>query len=194
MSAVFGAHTDAPDVLDPCTGERRPCSGADVGCSAAPNDALSNVSYTTASGMVADRPPEVADRVALAQCLIHSLKPVLEMPVTPQALADSHQMAALIAGGDEVLLERPILIVYAEPVSPLVHPGKSIRKLLHCAEHEIPVVCAPYAAMGGTAPMGPVATVVQLCAESLSGTQKGACRWATRSSLRESSAHGSRPR
>ncbi len=167
-SAHFGAHTDAPDVLDPCTGERRPCREVDVGRHAALIDALPNIRYTTASGMVSDRPAEVADRVSLAQCLIHSPKPVLAMPVTYQALVDCHEMAALAVGGDEALRERPILIVYAEPVSPLVHPDDSIRRLLYSAEHEIPLVYSGYAAMGGTAPMSPAAITAQLCAESLS--------------------------
>jgi trimethylamine--corrinoid protein Co-methyltransferase len=167
-SAHFGAHTDAPDVLDPCAGERRSCTEADVGRHAILIDGLPNISYTTASGMVSDRPAKVADRVALAQCLIHSPKPVLAMPVTHQALVDCREMAALAVGGSERLIERPILIVYAEPVSPLVHPDESIQKLLYCAEHQVPLVYSAYAAMGGTAPMSPAAITVQLCAESLS--------------------------
>jgi trimethylamine--corrinoid protein Co-methyltransferase len=78
-------------------------------------------------------------------------------------------MAALAVGGERVLQERPTLIVYAEPVPPLMHPDDSIRKLLTCARHEIPLVYIPYAAMGGTAPMSPAGIVVQICAESLSG-------------------------
>ena len=168
-SAYYGAHTDAPDVLDPFTHERHPCREADVGRNAVLIDALPNVSYTTASGLVADRPAEIADRVSLAQCLMNSTKPVLAMPVTLAALADCREMAALVAGGDDVLRARPIMIVYSEPVSPLVHPDESVKKLLYCAEHEIPLVYTPYAAMGGTAPMSQAAIVVQMCAESLSG-------------------------
>jgi trimethylamine--corrinoid protein Co-methyltransferase len=119
--------------------------------------------------MVADRPQAVADRVALAECLIHSRKPVLAMPITPEALADSREMAGLVVGGEDALRDRPNLIVYAEPVSPLSHPDGSMRKLLYCAEHEIPLVYTPYAAMGATAPMSPAAITAQLCAESLSG-------------------------
>jgi trimethylamine--corrinoid protein Co-methyltransferase len=167
--AHFGAHTDAPDVLDPFTRQRRPCRQADVARNARLIDALPRIRYTTASGMVSDRPPAVADRVALAQCLLHSTKPVLAMPVTHRALVDSREMAALAVGGEAALRERPTLIVYAEPVPPLTHPDDSIRKLLACAEHEIPLVYIPYAAMGGTGPMSPAGIVVQLCAESLSG-------------------------
>ena len=176
-SAYYGAHTDAPDVLDPFTHERRPCQEEDVRRNAVLIDALPNISYTTASGLVADRPAEIADRVSLAQCLINSTKPVLAMPVTLQALADSREMAALAVGGDvlssskgdDALRARPVLIVYSEPVSPLIHPDESLSRLLYCAEHEIPLVYSPYAAMGGTAPMSQAAIVAQMCAESLSG-------------------------
>jgi len=165
----YGAHTDAPDVLDSFTHERRPCCAADVGHHAALINTLPHLHYTTASGMVADRPAQIADRVSLAQCLIHATKPVLAMPVAPRALADCHEMAALAACGTDVLREKPCMIVYAEPVSPLVHPDSSLEKLLYCADHRIPVVYTPYAAMGGTAPLSPAAITAQLCAESLSG-------------------------
>lgn len=167
--AYFGAHTDAPDVLDPTTGVRRPCLEADVARHARLIDAMPNIDYTTASGMVADRPAEVADRVSLASCLEHSVKPVLSMPVTLDGLADCHEMAAAAAGGHEALRSCPLLVVYAEPVSPLMHPDESLRKLAYCAHHHIPLVYSGFAATGGTAPQSPAAAVVQLCAESLSG-------------------------
>jgi len=167
-AAHFGAHIDAPDVLDPQTGLRRPCTETDAGRIARLIDALGNLSYTTASGMLSNRPAAVADRASLAQCLLHSPKPVLAMPVTLEALVDAREMAAIAVGGDDVLRDRPTLIVYAEPVSPLLHPDDAIRRLLYCADHQIPVVYSAYAAMGGTAPMSPLAIIVQLCAESLS--------------------------
>ena len=165
----YGAHTDAPDILDPFTHERRPCREEDVRRNVVLIDALLNISYTTASGLIADCPPEIADRVSLAQCLKNSTKPVLAMPLTLEALIDSHEMAALAVGGEDRLREHPIMIIYAEPVAPLVHPDESVRKLLYCAEHEIPITYASYAAMGGTAPLSMAAIIAQLCAESLSG-------------------------
>lgn len=169
QNAYFGAHSDAPDVLDPVTGERRPCREADVRDNARLIDALPNLSYTTASGLVADRPAGVGDRISLAHCLQQSTKPVLAMPVTADSVADCHQLAALAVGGEAALRERPCLIVYAEPVSPLTHSDDALRKLLACAELEIPLVYSAFAAMGGTAPMRPAAITIQLCAETLSG-------------------------
>ncbi len=165
----YGAHTDAPDVLDPFTCRRRPCKEEDVRRNAVLIDALSSISFTTASGLVADRGPEIADRVSLAQCLKNSTKPVLAMPVSLRGLVDCREIAALAVGGEDALRAQPLLIVYSEPVSPLVHPDESVRKLLYCAEHEIPLVYTPYAAMGGTAPLSQAAIIAQMCAESLSG-------------------------
>jgi len=165
----YGAHTDAPDVLDPFTCKRRPCLEEDVQRNAILIDALPNISFTTASGLVADRQPEIADRISLAQCLKNSIKPVLAMPVTLRALVDCQKIAALAVEGEDKLRAQPILIIYSEPVSPLVHPDESVKKLLFCAEHEIPLVYTPYAAMGGTAPLSQAAIISQLCAESLSG-------------------------
>ena len=166
-SVHFGAHTDAPEVMDPLTGMRRPCLEVDVARHARLIDALPYICYTTASGLVADRPAEIGDRISLAGCLANSAKPVLAMPVTLQGLLDSHEMANLAAGG--TLREKPLMIVYAEPVSPLVHPDESLKKLLYCAEHGIPLVYSGFAAMGGTAPQSPAAIVALLCAETLSG-------------------------
>jgi trimethylamine--corrinoid protein Co-methyltransferase len=166
--AYFGAHTDAPDVLDPYSHARRPCLEADVVRHARLADALPNISFVTASGLVADRPADRADRVALGQCLCQSTKPVLVMPVSLAALEDIGAMAALAVGGPDVLRARPNIVVYAEPVSPLVHPDESLRKLLTCAERAWPVVYSPFAAMGGTAPQSLPALLAQLCAESLS--------------------------
>lgn len=165
----FGAHTDAPDVLDPFTHERRPCNEADVVRHARLIQALPRIDYCTASGLVAGRPAHVGDRVSLARCLQHATKPVLAMPVSPRALTDCHRLAALAAGGEDELRQRPMLIIYAEPVSPLVQPDEPVQKLLYCAEHRIPIVYSAYAAMGGTAPMSQAAIIAQLCAETLSG-------------------------
>lgn len=167
--AYFGAHSDAPDVLDPLTGERRPCQEADVIRCARLIDALPNLSFVTATGLVADQPAEVGDRVALARCLQDSSKPVLAMPLTAASVADCHRLAALAAGGAEALRQRPCMIVYAEPVSPLTHSDDAVRKILACSELEIPFLYSAFAAMGATAPMSPAAITAQLCAEVLSG-------------------------
>ncbi len=168
-NAYFGAHTDAPEVLDPMDHRRRPCIESDVCAHARLANALPNIHFLTVSGLVSDQPAQLADRAAVVQCLQNSTKPLLVMPISRQSLEDIRYMSAIAVGGEDVLKSYPNLIVYAEPVSPLNHPDESIAKLLYCAEFNLPVVYSPFAACGGTAPMNPAAILVQLCAESLSG-------------------------
>ena len=165
----FGAVTDAPEVIDPFTGVRRPCTFEDVRRNVLLVDALDNMSFANATGIISDRSPEMGAVLSASLSFIYSTKPLLAEPVTQEMLEACHEMAALAVGGEKILRKRPILIVYSEPLSPLAHTDSSIMKLLYCAEHEIPLVYTPYAAAGATAPMSIVGNVVQLCAESLSG-------------------------
>ena len=165
----FGAVTDAPEVIDPFTGVRRPCTFEDVRRNVLLVDALDNMYFANATGIISDRPPEMGAVLSASLSFIYSTKPLLAEPVTLEMVEACREMAALAVGGEKILRKRPILIVYSEPLSPLAHPDLSITKLLYCAEHEIPLVYTPYAAAGATAPMSIVGNVVQLCAESLSG-------------------------
>jgi len=165
----FGAVTDAPEVIDPFTGVRRPCTFEDVRRNVLLVDALDNMYFANATGIISDRPPEMGAVLSASLSFIYSTKPLLAEPVTQEMLEACHEMAALAVGGEKILHKRPIMIVYSEPLSPLAHTDSSIMKLLYCAEHEIPLVYTPYAAAGATAPMSIVGNVVQLCAESLSG-------------------------
>ena len=165
----FGAVTDAPEVIDPFTGVRRPCTFEDVRRNVLLVDALDNMYFANATGIISDRSPEMGAVLSASLSFLNSTKPLLAEPVTQEMLEACHEMAALAVGGEKILHKRPIMIVYSEPLSPLAHTDSSIMKLLYCAEHEIPLVYTPYAAAGATAPMSIVGNVVQLCAESLSG-------------------------
>jgi trimethylamine---corrinoid protein Co-methyltransferase len=169
QAVVFGAHVDGPDMLDPISGQRRPCVEADAVDHSRLIDACPNISFLTVSGMLRDHPAQVGDRVSLARSLQNSTKPVLTMPITLEGLQDAHDLAALAVGGREALRAYPHIIAYSEPVSPLLHPDDVMRKVGYCAREGIPCVYSGFAAMGGTAPMSPTGAVVQLIAETLTG-------------------------
>ena len=44
------------------------------------------------------------------------------------------EMAAVVAGGEDVLQEKPLLIHYSEPTPPLTHSYGAVSKMLLCAE------------------------------------------------------------
>jgi trimethylamine--corrinoid protein Co-methyltransferase len=78
------------------------------------------------------------------------------------------EMAAVVAGGMEHLREKPFLVNYSQPTSPLQHSLDALGKVFACAEAGIPVVYPPGMIPGATAPVTMAGAITQSIAESLS--------------------------
>jgi trimethylamine--corrinoid protein Co-methyltransferase len=85
------------------------------------------------------------------------------------ALQEIIDIAAVVAGGKDKLIEKPFIFNYCEPIPPLTHPVESTEKLYVSAENMIPCVYMPYCMMGGTAPVDRPATLAQCFSEILAG-------------------------
>jgi len=168
-NTYFGASVDGPTILDPRTGEYRECLEEDIAWIVRLADDLSNISFLMPAGFAADRDVRLAERISFKQCILNSSKPILDICQRMKDLENIHEMAAFVAGGKEELQQRPFLIHYAEPISPLVNPDASLQKVYYCAKHQIPLLYSPFLAMGATAPQHMAAAVAQGCAESLFG-------------------------
>jgi trimethylamine--corrinoid protein Co-methyltransferase len=75
----------------------------------------------------------------------------------------------MVAGGEEQLRQRPTLVAYLEPLSPLHLDGDVVDKLFFTAEREYPCMFAAGANCGATAPITIEGAVNQGNAEFLSG-------------------------
>jgi len=78
-------------------------------------------------------------------------------------------MASLAAGGRKKLAEKPYIIHYSEPTSPLMHSKNALEKLLTAAEERIPVIYVPAVMCGATGPVTTAGSLVVANAEILSG-------------------------
>ena len=67
------------------------------------------------------------------------------------------------------LTERPFLIAYPEPITPLVYPREVAEKLLYTAELGMPVIGGPADQAGATSPVTLAGTLVLMNAETLMG-------------------------
>jgi trimethylamine--corrinoid protein Co-methyltransferase len=168
-NTYFGASVDGPTILDPRTGGYRECLEEDIAWIVRLADDLLNISFLMPAGFAADRDVRLAERISFKQCILNSSKPILDICQSMRDLEDIYEMAALVAGGKEELQQRPFLIHYAEPISPLVNPDASLQRVRYCAKHQIPLLYSPFLAMGATAPQHMAAAVAQGCAESLFG-------------------------
>jgi trimethylamine--corrinoid protein Co-methyltransferase len=88
---------------------------------------------------------------------------------TAEGLADIHEMAAAVRGGEQALRDNPLFILFRQPVSPLSHDAEPLRAVLYCAEKGIPMCYASYPLMGATGPATLAGAVTLSNAEFLSG-------------------------
>ncbi|MFZ2501555.1 MAG: trimethylamine methyltransferase family protein, partial [Nocardioides sp.] len=82
---------------------------------------------------------------------------------------DGFELAALVAGGRDELVERPMTLGIVNPNSPLVWDGLMVSQLAACAEYGQPVAITPFLLAGASAPVTLAAGLSILVAEVLSG-------------------------
>lgn len=166
-NSYFGASIDGPSILDPLNQTYRECEESDIGKHVGLVDELSNISFLMPAGFAADHDSKMAEIVATKQVLLNTDKPFVAITESLDDLKAVHKMARVKA---EVPFEdKPFFVNYAEPISPLVNPDSSVRKIRYCAEEDIPLLYSPFLAMGATAPQDPATAVAQAVAESLFG-------------------------
>lgn len=167
--SYFGTGSDCPYILDPDTGEHRPCTTRDLVAAYRLCDALPHIHFLMSVGIPHDVRPDRAYDVQMALMLEHSVKPVVFVTADESSCRRAIAMAAAVAGGLEPLREQQHILLYAEPSSPLQHSQTAVDKLLLMASHALPVVYSPGPQMGATAPITMAAGLAMAVAEVLSG-------------------------
>lgn len=165
----FGTGTDSVKFLDPRTGEIGKCTCESARMMSVLTDALPNIDFIDAVGMIEDVDPRIGSRMAFAIALENTTKVLNFCADYAESYEDIIELAAGIAGGVARLKEKPFLFGYCEPVTPLNHSEDTCKKLEICATAGVPVVYMPYCMRGGTAPVTLGGALAQSLAEILSG-------------------------
>lgn len=168
-NVYYGTGSDLPNVIDPFTTERRKSKKKDVEDAARVCDALPNINFIMSMGLPSDVPIASSDVHSFEAMVTNSTKPIVYTAHDRAGLADIIRMAAVVAGDIEQLREKPFIILYAEPSSPLQHSEEAIDKLLLVAEHNLPVAYVPGSVMAAATPATMAGTFVVSNAELLSG-------------------------
>ncbi|MBD3211965.1 MAG: hypothetical protein GF311_05080 [Candidatus Lokiarchaeota archaeon] len=84
------------------------------------------------------------------------------------ASQDMMELASIIVGGKEELKQRPRLIAFFNPTSPLTLTAVMLNGLFPFAKHKQPIILAPAASAGSTAPVTLAGLLVQSNMEILS--------------------------
>ena len=167
--SYFGTGSDLPNTIDLETGERRLSLLSDVEKAARLVDALPNLDFVMSAALPSDVLPATSDRRSFLAMVKNTTKPIVFTAWDEKGLADIISMAETIAGGRESLALNPFLLAYLEPTSPLQHTEPVLRKVLMMADHGLPIVYAPGAVEGASAPVTSAGSLALGNAESLSG-------------------------
>lgn len=167
--AYFGTGSDLIFSHDSVKNQRHQCVLEDVRRAARVADACPNIDFIMSFAHPSDIPPERAYLISFQAMAANSTKPIVSTAQGRSDLSQMWEICSLLRASPEELREKPYMIHYAEPISPLKHPFDSLDKLLLCAEKTIPVIYSPAPIAGSTAPMTIAGHVAQGLAECFCG-------------------------
>jgi trimethylamine--corrinoid protein Co-methyltransferase len=165
----FGLGTDLLNTYDLQTGALRKSCLQDVVDAAVVADFCKDIDFIASYGFAGEVPTNLSYIAAFKALLENSTKPIYFTAAAGQDLSIIIEMATAVAGGEEPLKEKPFLIHYAEPLSPLVHSCGAIEKLFLSADKGIPLNYVPALLSGGTGPVTLAGAMAVANAEALSG-------------------------
>jgi len=171
--SFFGPSLDCMEYLDPENDNRIPFTTDHCRVTASLTDCLPNYDWSMVIGMASDVPPEISDRAIVRQALTYSRKPLVFCTHTVENEKDVLEMALLVCGGRENFERAPLIVHYSELISPLTFFDPAVDKVLFSVENGIPLIILSAPQLGGSAPASFAGTIVQGCAESLSGLVLG---------------------
>lgn len=170
QNVFYGTGSDTTFTLDLETGLRRRCVLKDVAQFARLVDALENLAFAMSMGNPEDVPNvENIYVYDFAEMVKNTNKPIVFIADRGEDITKIHEMACLVAGGEEALRQKPFLLNYSEAISPLRFPENVMDKLLFCARKGIPICLPSGSNAGGGAPVTLAGAMAMGIAENLVG-------------------------
>jgi trimethylamine--corrinoid protein Co-methyltransferase len=118
-------------------------------------------------GIVRDVPEHLTDLYGSLEHFANGIKPMVLLCSDEHKFDDVLRMFEALHGAD--LGEKPFIMPYFNPVSPLVMNEGTVDKMKIAIERGLPVIISNYSMSGATTPITPAGTVTVLLAELLAG-------------------------
>ena len=165
----FGTAVNCVQVLDPRTGDYRPCLLSDIADHGRLQDALSHIDMVAALGYPSDVDAQ-SEALASARTLLETTcKPIFFTGHDEHGVRAIWEEMGQRAGGMANLAAKPFGLDLIGPVSPLKLGGETCQRLLMAARMNLPVVCYPAIFPGMACPLTLAGAITQATAESLAG-------------------------
>jgi len=166
----LGTGGAAVTILDLETGKARSTTLNDMYQLARLTDRLDNIHFFVRPCAPTDIPVSDHDANAIFACLKGTAKHVMSGVTNEAGVHKMIDIAAMIAGGMQVLMEKPFISVIASfAISPLKLCTQSTLIMLEAVRNRIPVALSAAPMAGSTAPVTMAGTLAQLHAEQLAG-------------------------
>jgi trimethylamine--corrinoid protein Co-methyltransferase len=117
-------------------------------------------------GIVRDVPEHLTDLYGSLEHFANGIKPMVLLCSDEHKFDDVMQMFETLHGD---LGEKPFIIPYFNPVSPLVLSEGTVDKMKIAIERGLPVIVSNYSMSGATTPITPAGTIAVLLAELIGG-------------------------
>ena len=162
----FGVGATNLHYQDPVTDELSRFSRHHMAVSTRLAHDLPNFDMVSTMGVVQDYPPETADLYASLELIANTTKPVILLVSSEHLFEPALDLAESLHPG---LAERPFLIPYLNPVTPLVINKGTAEKLIATVERGLPVAYQNYSMAGMSTPITAAGTLTLLNAELIAG-------------------------
>jgi len=166
-NSYYGTSTASPNTKDALSGEYHETRAEDLARAALVADALDNIDWVMPMGSVQDAPATAAELFEFAATVGNTVKPIVFLAYSARGTELIYDMAAAVAGGEDRLKEKPFLVLYPEPISPLTMPQEVADRILVAADKGLPQMMGPAIQPGATGPVTMAGAVAQGLAESL---------------------------
>ncbi len=165
--SYLGTSTASPRCVDAFTGEIHETLISDIANGARLADSLEHIDWVMPFGSSQDVPGAAIEVHEFETTTSNTLKPMVFCGYTPRGTEAVFEMAAAVAGGLDKLQEKPFVIAYPEPITPLFYPDDIVDKMFVCADLDQPQLTCGAQQFGGTSPMSIAGSLAQALAESL---------------------------
>jgi len=165
--SYYGTSTASPNTRDALTGKIHETRVEDIARGALVADALPNIDWVMPMGSCQDVPAIAADIHEFEAVVTNTAKPIVFIGYSTKGIELVYEMAAEVAGGMDLLRERPFLICYPEPITPLVYPEEVVGRMFLAADLFLPQLAGPTQQLGATAPVTLAGAVALAIAEGL---------------------------
>lgn len=133
-------------------------------------DALDNIHFYLRPVVARDMPVDILDVNKTFASLANTTKHVMVSAYTVESAREVIELAQIVAGGAQELIERPLVSFTAGwTVSPLRYAPETVEVVLELIRQNMPVALSSAPQSGATAPASLAGTLVQINAEELSG-------------------------